>query len=256
MYYIYSISDPRKQYNRSHLGINFEYEPFYIGKGTGNRPLHHLREAKDETVNNPKVTKIRKLWKLNLEPIITEIIYFDNEKDAYDFEEKLIKDIGSNFCPDVKHGTLCNIVKSNFPPNLKGKTYQDIYGDRAQEQIEKRRKIQLERGGFGPKKFSEEVKKKLSVIQSGTGNGHYGKKHSEEAKRKIGESASKTQQWLHKGQIHTIEDPNGNQYTFFGTLEYFCEINNISRSTLDVNYRKGKVCTRGKTKGWKILSKI
>jgi hypothetical protein len=43
------------------------------------------------------------------------------------------------------------MIGSN-PPNHKNKTYEEIYGKNWTAQVEKRRKKQLEVGGFGPKK--------------------------------------------------------------------------------------------------------
>lgn len=100
-YYVYAYLDPRKEINKEYLGINFKYEPFYIGKGFANRKFKHLKEYEDFDFENSelnkaprKLLKIRKIFNVGLEPIIIEIDNNLNEKDAFDLEEIFISEIG------------------------------------------------------------------------------------------------------------------------------------------------------------------
>ena len=45
-FYVYVYTDPRKDNGPYKYGeYEFEYEPFYVGKGIGNRKNNHLNEA-------------------------------------------------------------------------------------------------------------------------------------------------------------------------------------------------------------------
>jgi len=62
--------DPRNQENMFMEKYEFDHEPFYVGKGCKRRWKVHLTEAKYSDVSNYRLNKIRKIWKLNLEPIV------------------------------------------------------------------------------------------------------------------------------------------------------------------------------------------
>lgn len=105
MYYVYMYLDPRIP------DEIYGFQPFYVGKGTKNRLLEHLEEAKNLNLKHPKLSKIRKLQKLNLEPIVQIHKEFEFEKDAYLTEKMLIDEIGSNYIKDIKDGPLTNLKR-------------------------------------------------------------------------------------------------------------------------------------------------
>ena len=83
MYYVYELIDPRV-----HL-------PFYVGKGKDKRVYFHLSEqSRVKSENVQKYNKIQKIRKQGYEPEIKILKYFENENDAYDYEEELIKKYG------------------------------------------------------------------------------------------------------------------------------------------------------------------
>ena len=154
---------------------------------------------------------------------------------AYDIERALISHYGrKGYEPN---GILTNVCADSRPPNHKGKTYVEIYGseERAKEEIEKRRKIQLDRGGFGPKKHSRKTRKLLSKIQSGEGNGMFGKHHSQEAKRKIskanfGRVYGKNNK---NSKGYRIISPENDEFILWGgELKQFCNERGFSYATL------------------------
>lgn len=104
MFYVYIYLDPRK------ANELYGFEPFYVGKGTGDRKFAHLKESRDTSLQHPKLSKIRKLNKLGLKPIIEIIAEYENESDAYEMEKLMIEQIGSNFINHIKDGPLTNLT--------------------------------------------------------------------------------------------------------------------------------------------------
>lgn len=68
--------------------------PFYIGKGTRDRMLHHRGEAK-RGHNCHKCNKIRKMWQEGRDYHAIKVFHTDDEKLALDKECELIAEIGS-----------------------------------------------------------------------------------------------------------------------------------------------------------------
>ncbi len=68
-----------------------------------------------------------------------------------------------------------------LPPNHRGKTYEQIYGNKktAEQQRLKRHVKQIQAGGYGPVKHSAESKAKISKAVAGKNNPMYGKSQSE-----------------------------------------------------------------------------
>lgn len=100
-HYVYVYCDPRKVGSFSFGNYHFTNEPFYVGKGKGNRAFQHLK-CKE---HNKKSYKIRKILKLgfNLQPIV--LIQNLSDKEACQKEIELISLIGRN---DTGRGPLLN----------------------------------------------------------------------------------------------------------------------------------------------------
>lgn len=109
MFYVYQYVDPRNN------------EPFYIGKGTNDRKLDHLKETIDTTINVRKYYKIQSIKSEGFEPIIQELATFENEEDAYILEYQLIQKYGRKGID--KNGILMNLTLGCNPPSHKGKKW-------------------------------------------------------------------------------------------------------------------------------------
>lgn len=242
MYYVYALIDPRNN------------QPFYIGKGKGRRAKTHLWEI-PETRNEHKENKISAIRAIGLEPKI-EYLAEDivDETMAYDMEEDLILKYGrKGYEP---YGILTNICLSARPPNHKGKSYEQIYGaDRANVERQKRSDIQKARGGYGPKFHSTETKEKIRQKSSGSNNGMYGRKQSDETKQKIRDNRTPVTGKNHPISRHwQLIEPNGTVHEQVGDLAGFCKKLGISFSTMHAAHMYNRIPTRGSAKGWKIKS--
>jgi len=111
--------------------------------------------------------------------------------------------------------------------------------------------------GFTGRKHSEEAKKKISEKVSGKNNPSYGVPGSEERKRKISEKAKERFAAGFKppsAKTWKIIGPDNTEYIIVGGLQKFCKCQNISYATMiaAIKYkRKGP-----RTNGWSIEEKI
>ena len=123
-HYTYIYLNPLKKgsYAYDNGKISFEYEPFYIGKGSLERYKKHLIENKRDN-NRHKKNTIKKIQKNGLEPIIIKVLENVNEQTAFDKEIELIWVIGR---ADLKMGSLTNMSWGGEGND--GRTRIDIIG--------------------------------------------------------------------------------------------------------------------------------
>lgn len=109
MRYIYVYLDPRKQGSYSYEKYFFEYEPFYVGKGTKDRMFSHLKFAKSKKESNDhKINKIRSILNDGFEPVVFKIVDNISTVDEINqYEKEAIKLIGK-LCENK--GPLLNIA--------------------------------------------------------------------------------------------------------------------------------------------------
>ncbi len=128
-YYVYVLLDPRWCGKWNYEGVEFEYKPFYIGKGFGDRIKGHFRPSslKKRILKNNIIKAIFKDG--DGKPISIKIYEGLDEKEAFEIEKDLIKHFGRL---DENNGILANHTNGgdghsgyNKPkPKLRKKVYQ------------------------------------------------------------------------------------------------------------------------------------
>lgn len=102
-FYVYVYLNPLKSGNYIYDYLTFDFEPFYVGKGKGNRFKDHLSYQEG---SKEKIELIHQLLDLNNYPIIIKIKERLLEDEAFEEEKKLIKLIGRKI---LNEGPLLNI---------------------------------------------------------------------------------------------------------------------------------------------------
>src|SRR6478735_8209090 len=86
-FYVYVYLNPLKKGSYKFDNFEFEYEPFYIGKGKNMRYLSHIKECNlKRDVNLYKKNIILQIFENKLTPIIIKI--FENLKEEESFEKE------------------------------------------------------------------------------------------------------------------------------------------------------------------------
>jgi hypothetical protein len=163
-FYVYALLDTSKPGIYMYGDLIFDYEPFYIGKGTDNRDYHSAFDRH----NSFKKNKIQSLKKKNIKIFSIKISENLNEKDSFDLEISLIKKIGRR---DLKLGPLTNLTDGGD-----GRT-NIIVSEETKRKISESKKSQNLHN-----KHTESTKTLLKKINQGENNPFYGKHHTEEAK--------------------------------------------------------------------------
>ena len=153
-YYVYVYLDPTKPGIYNYGNVGFPWEPFYVGKGKDSRLYDHLTEL-NLVSNSHKNNRIKSIFKENKKPVILRILTELTENQALKLESEFIEVIGRRI---TNTGPLTNIRKGGEDSSLSGKFH------------------------------SLELREKWKKERSGSGNTMYGKKHSDETKKKISNS--------------------------------------------------------------------
>lgn len=120
MFYIYIYLDPRTPGRYEYGDYCFLYEPFYVGKGSGDRMFEHLKNY-ELSKNSFKSNKIKSILNSGYTPYIIKIIEnIENEDISYSLEEEIIKTIGRF----TNNGPLVNL-KEGGKGGLSGYVYTD-----------------------------------------------------------------------------------------------------------------------------------
>lgn len=162
-HYVYVLLDPRREGDFRFGKYKFNFEPFYVGKGIGDRCNEHwnrfIRNIDNEEnvhrkFNRLKDSRLKKIHEEGLVPIVVIKHSYFNEDLAYAKEVELIEKIGR-----VRYGgTLLNLAV----------------------------------GGRGGSRLGTKLTAEQKESMSKTISSVYESERGEEVKRKIGESRKRT----------------------------------------------------------------
>lgn len=269
-YYTYAYLDPRINVRLVVNDSIFDYEPFYIGKGTGNRFNTHKQRWSYLKKNSHKNNKIKQIINDGFVPIVYIIKSGITEEEALYLESHFIKEIGTRCnISGIKAGPLTNLkidgVIQKYSNESKRKmsqsaklrkrkphteeTKRKIKESNKSKTIEVRTKLSIALKGK-PKPIGHSIR--MSILHKGktisTGirkqisDSLKGRTFSKESKRKMTESQLCHWKILieHTEEILTVTD-----------LKTWCNDNNINYSTFYSTLSRNKF-----HKGYKLQEKI
>ncbi len=187
-YKIYLFLNPHTNGEFIYGKCSFNKQPFYVGKTCKKHRFRmHKNEALAGKVHTHKNHKLAKILRSGFN--ITDIVFIFKENlssdEAKRLEIELIKTIGRL---DLNEGPLTNatdggegMLNPAMSKRMTGKN-NPMYGKNVWDMYDKKR--------------TDEIKKKLSLSNSGKNNGFYNKKHTQETKEKLSKSHSGEKNYL------------------------------------------------------------
>lgn len=169
-FYIYVFLDSTKPGNFLYGEYEFDYEPFYIGKGTSDRII--TSKCDKRTFKSNKIKSIKNSGGQVLSKKLHENISFE---ESNILERQIIKIIGRR---DLNLGPLTNLTDGG-EGRLNGRNSPESIEKNRQSRIMTNNKLREMGYDF---KASEETKMKLREINKGEKNPMWGKSHTDEIK--------------------------------------------------------------------------
>lgn len=212
-FYVYALLDPCKKGNYIYGELVFEFEPFYIGKGSGDRAFRHTKKILYDGCNPHKRNKIKKIMESGGLPIV--FFVFENliEEVAFGKERELVTAIGRS---DLNEGPLTNKTEGGI-----GGCSGQIVSEATREKLRKAN-VGKTNSNKGKKKEeivgeqrTKEIKEKLRILYKGKSNIEiYGLEKAEQMQVNASKNLKgivKTEEWRmklsesHKGKTPSAE---------------------------------------------------
>ena len=211
-FYVYAFLDPRKPGNYKYGEYEFNYEPFYIGKGSGDRVHSHFEPSVLAKKNNSyKDNKIRSIQKINKNIIICIFVNHLIENKSFEIEIEMIKKIGRR----CDGGPLTNIYEGGYGSSKSPETRRKI-SETKKRQYASGEVVHPMLG----KKHNKKSKRKMSKSHLGA---KWTKEQKENLKKKRCQkkNISQTKYWK-------VISPDGKKQIVYGLGE-FCRNNNLNQ---------------------------
>ena len=185
--YVYMLVDPRNN------------QPFYVGKGRGNRCRFHLDEAKYYVDRKSlKLSKIRKLFSLGMEPNIVKVEENVTDAQAIDLEVLLIselRDIGISLTNMTDGGDGAQGYKhtEEHIERMSSLFKNRVFSDETKQKMRKPKSLEG-RAAIAASRLtsayrpSEETKRKTSEALIGRPSPMKGRTHTDESRAKMSAS--------------------------------------------------------------------
>lgn len=280
IFYVYAYLDPRKPGKYVYGDLTFDYEPFYIGKGHGQRITENIRKAKRIIKDNIKsfskikntgvnwkfINKIKSIHKQTGNwPITIKLKINLKEKNSYKLEKEYIKTIGRH---DLNLGPLCNLIDGGYGGTNPSKRTKDLLRKHnlgKKLSIETKMKMSKTRSNgniwnyglkgkknplFGLKRSKETIKK-MSDCKKGKNNPRYGIKVSNKTRKKMSQTRLKKNK---KKYSYKLISPRGTIYIVNGLENKIQRRFKLSVSALSA--LSNKKYSSKNHKGWKCIKII
>jgi hypothetical protein len=214
-YYVYTLSDPR------------DGNVFYVGKGQKDRAYMHLRPSTRNKGNRNKCAIVNEIYAANLTPIVSFVKYFSDEGEAYDFEFKMIFELGRR----STGGILVNMGSSRQPSGMLGKKHSDAT----------KAMWSAKRKG---RKHRPETRQLMSEQRSGEGNALYGKKGEDHPLFGFKHSTEECQRRIERiSKWYILTDPDGESF----------EVKNLTKWCRDHDIPYSRISKQ--KMGWSVVKK-
>lgn len=243
MYYCYILLDPTKPGKFQYENFSFEYEPFYVGKGKGNRIDSHDKPKDTKTYKRAKIQKIKKL---DLEVIKIKLFENLTESTSLELEKSTISLIGRK---DKNEGPLLNLTDGG--DGVSGKIYTD------EEKLHK--SIKSKEWWSLLKEDKELYNAHIKILSDSHKGQNLGKSYEEIFGDRSTEIKKMRSDWakenFHKTGLSQM-DFNGENNPMFGKSMYDIWLEKYGKEEADKKHSEWKLKKSGKIPHNKLTDKI